>query len=75
MVQDALHELRADVPALIRCVDDNIPDRGSKHIIGEDSAARDESVSIPSGYDHIGMLQHDSSVLQRPSPGPIRLLE
>ena len=47
MIENVLHDVSADVLALIGGVDNHVPDRGAVDEVGEDAAQTDETGSIP----------------------------
>ena len=50
MMQDLLDELCPDAAALIALIDDDIPNGGSKDIVGKNTAKADQPVTVPGGH-------------------------
>ena len=75
MIENVLHDVGADVLALIGGVDNHVPDRGAVDEVGEDAAQTDETGSIPRRDCHVRMDQHFSGIVGIAGLGPWRLPE
>lgn len=58
MLEDALHDLGPDVETLVVGVHDQIPDRGSVDVVGEDTPEANQTVAVPCGQNKVRVRQH-----------------
>ena len=75
MVQDPLHDVRAHVLSLVRRIDDDVPDGGAIHVIGQDPTAPDKPALIPRRDEQIGLPNHVRRLGHGSPLSPERLLE
>lgn len=75
MLEDALNDLGSHALALIRPVDNHIPDRCAIDKVGEYSTEPDETLTIPRTEGQIGMEQHFLRIIERSALGPGGLVE
>jgi hypothetical protein len=74
MMKYVLHEVGADVSTLIGLIDNDVPNRRTKDIIGQHSSKRNEPLTVPRRHDKVCMSQHLPCLVGRSALRPGSLL-